>query len=85
MAKARSVRGTQWSVTVSPYDAISGDAAVRRVIAPVGAHASSVETQSVWVVRGQRLVVVNVSGFRPGLRMDWTLEEVYRRLEGATP
>ena len=80
MAKARSTRGVKWSVTVTPYDAISGDAAVRRVIAPVGAHASAVETQSVWVVRGNRLVVVNVSGFRPGLRMDWTLEEVYQRL-----
>ena len=81
MAKARSAGGKKWSVSVVPYDVISGDASVRRVIAPVGAHSSAVETQSVWVVRGNRLVVVNVSGFRPGLRMDWTLEEVYRRLE----
>jgi hypothetical protein len=84
MAKARSAYGLEWSVTVTPYGAIKGDAAIRRVIAPVGPHSSSIEVQSVWVVRGARLVVVNVTGFRPGLRMDWALEEVYRRLDTLT-
>ena len=81
MAKARSSPTRPWSVTVTPYDGIEGEAAIRRVIAPVGAHASAVEHQSVWVVRGKRLVVVNVRGFRPGLRIDWTLNEVYARLD----
>jgi len=81
MAAARSAGSQKWTVVVSPYDAIPADAAVRRVIAPVRAHASAVESQSVWVLRGTRLVVVNVQGFRPGLRMDWALEEVFKRLE----
>ena len=85
MANARSSPARKWTVTVKPYDAISGDAVVRRVIAPVGAHASAIETQSVWVLRGKRLVVVNVYGFRPGLRMNWALEEVFTRLDSIQP
>jgi len=82
IAAAKSAAsGVPWVVDVTPYEAIQGDAVVRRVVAPKGAHASRTESQSVWVVRGKRLVVVNVSGFRPGLRMDWALEEVYKRMD----
>lgn len=80
MAAALSRSGEAWTVTVVPYEAIQGDAVVRRVVAPKAPHPSRLETQSVWVVRGTRLVVVQVQRFRPGLRMDWTLEEVFARL-----
>jgi hypothetical protein len=83
MADAMSTPDHEWSVEVVPYDTIEGDAVIRRVVAPVRAHSSLTESQSVWVVRGQRLVVVHAQRFRPGLRMDHTLEEVFARLEAA--
>ena len=81
MAAALSQAGQPWSVTVTPYDAVEGDAVIRRVTAPEGPHPSSMERQSVWVVRDKRLVVVDVEGFRPGLRMNWALEKIYERLD----
>jgi hypothetical protein len=87
-AEAMSSPMQRWVVQVRPYDGVQGDAVVRRVLQPAEPHPSSEETDSVWVARGTRLVAVRAVGFRPGLRMDWTLEEVFRRLdrsESASP
>ena len=56
MANARSSPARKWTVTVKPYDAISGDAVVRRV-APVGARVG--HRDAVRLGTGKRLVVVN--------------------------
>lgn len=85
LAAALSTPGNAWSVQVVPYDTIEGDAVIRRIVAPQAPHASALETDSVWVVRGTRLVVVQAQRFRPGLRMDWTLEEVFARLAPPPP
>ena len=85
LAAAISTEARPVDVTVTPYAEIEGDAVIRRVIAPRGAHRSAHEQQSVWVVRGHTMVVVNVQGFKPGLRMDRALQEVFRRLGEPSP
>jgi hypothetical protein len=72
-----------WSVDVKAYDRVEGDAVVLRVVGPLtasGARSSSEEEQALWVVRGARLVVVAISGFRPGNRLDRAIEQVFVQL-----
>ncbi|MFT7519993.1 MAG: hypothetical protein ACI9MC_002137 [Kiritimatiellia bacterium] len=79
----------QWSVEATSYGRIEADVALRRVVGPVaeiGADGQPVrsvssEQQSLWIVRGERLVVVEAKGYRPGLRLDKTVEEIFRRLK----
>ena len=73
----------KWSVTTTPYDKIQGEAVLLRVVGPVsesGARLSAEEEQALFVVRGRVLVTVSVAGFRPGNRLDKTIEEVFRRI-----
>lgn len=78
--------GRTWVVEAVPYDRIQGDAVIRRVVGPLsatGARLSIEEEQSLWVVRGDQLVVLSVSGFRPGNRLDRAVELVFSQLEAA--
>ena len=78
----------EWVVEAVPYDRIPGDVVVRRVVGPSvasGARLALEEEQALWVVRGQRVVVVTVSGFRPGNRLDRAVDEVFSRLDALAP
>jgi hypothetical protein len=78
----------EWVVEAVPYDRIPGDVVVRRVVGPSvasGARRALEEEQALWVVRGQRVVVVTVSGFRPGNRLDRAVDEVFSRLDAPAP
>jgi len=76
----------RWVVESRPYDRIEGDAVIRRVVGPVsdsGARLSREESQALWVVRGEQLVMVRVSGFRPGNRLDKAVDQIFERLAQA--
>ncbi|TVQ92760.1 MAG: hypothetical protein EA397_06280 [Deltaproteobacteria bacterium] len=73
-----------WTVDAVPYDKVEGDAVVRRIVGPTtasGARRSIEEEQALWVVRDVELVVISVSGFRPGNRLDRAVELVFEQLE----
>ena len=79
----------EWSVEVRPYDRVDGDAVIWRVVGPntaSGAREAKEEEQALWVVRGTRLVVISVSGFRPGNRLDKAVDQLFDQLgQAATP
>jgi len=77
------VLARRWEVEARPYDRVSGDAVLRRVVGPVtesGARLAVEEEQSLWVVRDRRLVVLTVSGFRPGNRLDKAVDVLFAQL-----
>lgn len=76
-----------WQVEAVPYDKVEGDAVVRRVVGPLtasGARRSIAEEQALWVVRGDELVMVTVSGFRPGNRLDRAIVQIFEQLDERT-
>lgn len=85
--QAAKIRGTQpatWSVETRPYDKVEGDSVIRRVVgpnSPSGARDARQEEQALWVVRGDVLVVVSVSGFRPGNRLDKATRQLFEQIE----
>jgi hypothetical protein len=81
-----SVQARKWVVEAVPYDRVAGDRVVRRVVGPLsatGARLAVEEEQSLWVVRGPVVVIVGVSGFRPGNRLDRAVDEIFVRLDAA--
>lgn len=81
-----SVQARKWVVEAVPYDRVAGDRVVRRVVGPLsasGARLAVEEEQSLWVVRGPLVVIVGVSGFRPGNRLDRAVDEIFVRLDAA--
>jgi hypothetical protein len=70
-------------ITFTPWPKMPGDRAVLRDSRLAGAPGVFTERHAGWVVRGDTLVVVTAGRFRPGLRLGWTVEEVFSRL--ATP
>ncbi len=70
-------------ITFTPWDKVPGDRAVLRDSRLAGAPGVYTERHAGWVVRGDTLVVVVAGRFRPGLRLQWTIEEVFTRLAGA--
>lgn len=85
-SKLRGVEARTWEVEARPYDRVEGDAVIRRVVGPTspsGARLAKEEEQSLWVVRGDLLVVVTVSGFRPGNRLDKAVKQLFEQVEGA--
>ncbi|MFK7931328.1 MAG: hypothetical protein AB8H79_24305 [Myxococcota bacterium] len=80
------VLARRWEVEARPYDRVSGDAVLRRVVGPVtetGARLAVEEEQSLWVVRDRRLVVLTVSGFRPGNRLDKAVDLLFLQLDAS--
>lgn len=72
--------GTPIEVITEPFTDAPGDDAVLRIERiPIGGGRHE-ERHQAWVVRGSTAVVVTAEHFRPGLRLGWTVEEVYRRL-----
>lgn len=87
LAKTQPIRPRTWSVEVVPYERVDGDAVIRRIVGPnsaSGARVSREEEQALWVVRGTRLVVVSVSGFRPGNRLDSAVDQLFAQLDAAS-
>jgi len=82
---AQTLEPAGLAVADQAFTALPADDALARVVAPAGPHSASVETASVWMARGERLVVIEVEGFRPGLRMERALELVWSRLEADEP
>jgi hypothetical protein len=70
-------------VTYTPFTQVPADSATLRSSRVLGVGGVSTERHAAWVVRESTLVVVTAEGFRPGLRLGWTVEEVFRRLEAA--
>jgi hypothetical protein len=70
-------------VTYTPFTQVPADSATLRTSRVMGAGGVSTERHAAWVVRQSTLVVVTAEGFRPGLRLGWTVDEVFRRLEAA--
>ena len=66
-------------VITEPFDEVEADDAILRIerarLGPV-----TLESHSVWAVRGDTVVMVTAKLFRPGLRLGWTLEAVFEAL-----
>lgn len=75
--------GREVEVEYQPFDAVAGDAAITRSSRVAGAGGTVTERHAAWVVRGSTVVVVTAEAFRPGLRLGWTVDEVFRRLDAA--
>lgn len=79
-AHAAAEIGAPIEVITEPFTDAPGDDAVLRIERiPMGG-GRHLERHQAWVVRGDTAVVVTAERFRPGLRLGWTVEEVYRRL-----
>jgi hypothetical protein len=65
------------------FDDVPADSAVLRTSRVEALGGVGTERFEAWVVRGSTLVVVGGSRFRPGLRLGWTVDAVYRRLDAA--
>ena len=70
-------------VTTEPFEQVDGDVAARRTSMVEGLAGTRLERHSAWVVRGDTLVVVLTESFRPGLRLGWTIDSVFARLQAA--
>ncbi len=70
-------------VVSEAFEQVDGDVAARRRSVVVGLGGTRLERHSAWVVRDDTLVVVLTEDFRPGLRLGWTIESVFARLEAA--
>ncbi len=80
-AARRSVPGvSEVDITFAPWPAVTGDRAVLRDSRLAGAPGVYTERHAGWVVRGSTLVVVTAERFRPRLRLQWTVDEVFTRL-----
>jgi hypothetical protein len=75
--------GREIEVRYEPFAQVPADDATLRISRVAGAGGVWSEKHAAWVVRGSTLVVVEAERFRPGLRMGWTVEEVFHRLEAA--
>jgi hypothetical protein len=70
-------------VRFEPFEDVNGDIAIRREQqVPIGGGRYA-PSDTVWVVRGKRCVVVMTERFRPGLRIGWTVQEIFERLENS--
>ncbi len=67
-------------ITFTPWAQVPGDRAVLRDARLAGAPGVFTERHAGWVARGDTLVVVAADRFRPGLRLQWTVEEVFARV-----
>lgn len=68
-------------VRFEPFEDVSGDIAIRREQQiPIGGGRYA-PSDTVWVVRGNVCVVVMTERFRPGLRIGWTVQEIFEGLE----
>lgn len=84
---AAAVTARQLDVAVEvlwePLPDVTGDVSTLRIERiPIGG-GRHLEAHSAWVLRGQTAVVVRTERFRPGLRLERTVDEVFRRLEEA--
>lgn len=85
-AAAASVPGvSEIEIAFSPWDKMAGDRAVLRDSRLAGAAGVFTERHAGWVARGDTLVVVTAGRFRPGLRLGWTVDEVFARLAAPPP
>lgn len=85
-AARRSVPGvSEVDITFTPWESMKADHAVLRDSRLAGAPGVFTERHAGWVVRGDTLVVVTAERFRPGLRLGWTVEEVFARLAAHPP
>jgi len=86
LAATFGTEAREWVVESAPYDRVEGDAVIRRIVGPrtaSGARRTADEEQALWVVRDNHLVVVSVSGFRPGNRLDKAVTRLFEQLEAA--
>ncbi len=65
-------------ITAKPWERLEGVQAMQHIVTMGSA---SSEVQSVWVMLGDRLVIVQTTGFRPGLRMVAAVDALLTRLE----
>lgn len=82
-AQLAKVIDREVEVTYSPFPQVQADEATLRSSRVQGVGGVSTERHAAWVVRGSTLVVVTADRFRPGLRLGWAVEEVFRRLDAA--
>lgn len=75
--------GREVDVLFEPFEDSTGDQALLRSSRIRGADGVFSERHAAWVRRGATLVVVTAERFRPGLRLGWTVDEVYARLDAA--
>lgn len=75
--------GREVDVVFEPFEDVPADSALLRSSRIRGADGVMSERHAAWVIRGSTLVVATADHFRPGLRLGWTVEEVYRRLDAA--
>jgi len=68
-----------WRDEVGPWTGVEADRAIHRVAGPSGL--VRFEVTEVWIARGDRLIVVQAEGFRPGIRMERAVERLLRQLE----
>ena len=80
-ALVASLSGQEIEVVWTPLTGVAGDLVVGRTLRIAGAGGTFTERHSAWVVRGATVVVVSADGFRPGLRLGWTVDAVYARLD----
>jgi len=71
--------GGTWRDEVAPWTGVEADRAVRRVAGPLDL--VQFEVEQVWIARGDRLILVQAQGFRPGIRMRQAVERLLRQLE----
>jgi hypothetical protein len=81
-ARLATAVGREIEVHVEPFD-VPGDASILRHAKVTGLGGTVAERHAAWVVRGDTAVVVTAEDFRPGLRLQWAVEEVFRRLDAA--
>jgi hypothetical protein len=85
-AARQSVPGvSEVDISFTDWDRVPADRAVLRDSRIAGAPGVFTERHAAWVVRGDTVVVVVAGRFRPGLRLQWTVEEVLSRLGSAPP
>ena len=79
--EAAAEMGMKLTMSVQSYELdAEADKSVLRIIAPE--YGVRRERQAVWVARGPLLVVVATEGFRPGIRLDRAVAELFARLDG---
>lgn len=70
-------------VTWTTLDTVAGEPAIGRTSRVAGSGGTFTERHAAWVVRGGTVVVVSADAFRPGLRLGWTVDAVFARLDAA--
>jgi hypothetical protein len=69
------------NVQFHPFDEVKGDIAIRRVQEVPTGGGRYAPSETVWVVRDEICVVAMTTSFRPGLRIGWTIQDVFNRLD----